>query len=370
MSEKKHFQELQPQTEIKHRILEDYLLIWAKVLQGNNDKLCYIDGFSGEGVYGENIPGSPLIAIKLAGRILGQYKSKLNCVFIEKNHNRAENLRQRLLERGAKENQEFWIKNVGFDEYVHQVVTKTKRPVPLFFFVDPCGWTGFKMKSLGLVLKKRRTEILINFMYNSVQRFLGVDGWWEDVFGLDAAGVDELRSLVKAGDKEREILDAYCRQLKRHTGAKFVFPFQVGMPGAGRTYFYLIHCSNHYLGHKIMKEVMWSKSDHGFRFSAFDPSHGQLDIFEDSLSPEQVLMEKLLDRFAGRSVQFEKLLEQTSESTLCLEKHYRDLLKHLEKENKIDVQRVTSKTKRGLSGKDVIIFPEGLASEQLQLSLF
>jgi hypothetical protein len=40
------------------------------------------------------------------------------------------------------------------------------------------------------------------------------------------------------------------------------------------------------------------------------------------------------------------------------ETHYRTVLKKLENENIISVDRVTSKTKRGLSGDDIIIFPE------------
>ena len=43
---------------------------------------------------------------------------------------------------------------------------------PAFALVDPFGWTGIPWSILGELLKRPSTEILVNFMFEEINRFL------------------------------------------------------------------------------------------------------------------------------------------------------------------------------------------------------
>jgi len=70
----------------------------------------------------------------------------------------------------------------------------------------------------------------------------------------------------------------------------------------------------------------------------------------------------LLNKFSNKKLSFESIIENVcipwDEEPPYIEKNYRDALKKLEQEKIIQIERITSKTPRGLSGKDFIIFPQ------------
>jgi three-Cys-motif partner protein len=88
MSNDDHFQTYREHTQIKHAILKDYLSAWVPILGSWNQKICYIDGFCGPGLYeheGETHDGSPIIALKIGE----DFKDKAE---LEKNRVRSLNL--------------------------------------------------------------------------------------------------------------------------------------------------------------------------------------------------------------------------------------------------------------------------------------
>ena len=70
----------------------------------------------------------------------------------------------------------------------------------------------------------------------------------------------------------------------------------------------------------------------------------------------------MLERFKGETITYNKIQEDVclpwSSEPPYVDQHYRQALKELEKEKKIRVDRLTSKTPRGLSGEDRIVFPQ------------
>ena len=69
----------------------------------------------------------------------------------------------------------------------------------------------------------------------------------------------------------------------------------------------------------------------------------------------------LLERFRGRVLEYAKIQEEVCEPWYSeppyVDKHFREALKELEKENKVMVERITSKTPRGPNEYDRIVFP-------------
>jgi len=125
-----------------------------------------------------------------------------------------------------------------------------------------------------------------------------------------------------------------------------------------QTLYYLIHATNHFHGLKIMKDLMKLQGASG-DFAWLGPKESsyryQQKLFDDTIPS---LKEYLLKKFEGESKTFDEILEETYQDTRFVEKEYRQALKELEKKGRASIIRVTSKTTRGLSGKDKIIFPK------------
>jgi hypothetical protein len=65
--------------------------------------------------------------------------------------------------------------------------------------------------------------------------------------------------------REKLILDGYRKAIREDMSVDYTIPFRVESEEQEKTSHYFIHASNHRLGFKIMKEVMWNygHSEHG-----------------------------------------------------------------------------------------------------------
>lgn len=77
-----------PHTEAKHQILEEYLKAWFPILFRFHDRVVYLDGFAGPGIYAGKEDGSPIIAIRTAlqHRMAERFR-EIVFWFIEKDYN-------------------------------------------------------------------------------------------------------------------------------------------------------------------------------------------------------------------------------------------------------------------------------------------
>jgi hypothetical protein len=83
----------------------------------------------------------------------------------------------------------------------------------------------------------------------------------------------------------------------------------------------------------------------------------QLPLFDDS---QDVLKVRLGQIFAGRDTQYEDLLNEAYPDPrfhMYIEKHFHPALQDMAKEAKVTKIPVTSKTTRGLRGRDRLLFP-------------
>ena len=55
--------EIKPHTIAKHALLKAYLNAWFPILGTSEQRVIFLDGFAGPGVYKDGQPGSPIIAI-------------------------------------------------------------------------------------------------------------------------------------------------------------------------------------------------------------------------------------------------------------------------------------------------------------------
>jgi len=365
-------------TRVKHELLRKYLYAWIIKLGKFHRKILFFDGFAGRGEYidentGEILTvGSPIIALQLADELLQvceqkehpPYFDKFICIAIEKDKENFENL-QRVISREKEKIRfkgkiEIQLINDEFANVVDEVVKEVgERIAPSFFFIDPFGFSGIPFEAVKSILSLPRTEIFFTFMGRDINRFLGLPQVERHLDVLYPT--PEWRDIYKMDDwreRDKALLNLYIKSLHEVAGVKYVWPFRVCMDEKYQTLYYLIHATNHFHGLKIMKDIMYNLCASG-EFAWLGPKESlyryQQKLFDDTIPS---LQGYLLKRFEGEPKTFEEILEETYQDTRFVERQYRQALKELEKERKIKVERVTSKTTRGLGGEDKIIFPK------------
>src|ERR1700688_2133158 len=83
---------MQPHTAAKHLILRKYLDAWFPILAKYNQRIVYLDGFSGPGRYSGGEPGSPIIALEAAITHRANLAGEIVFFFIEEQVDRAAHL--------------------------------------------------------------------------------------------------------------------------------------------------------------------------------------------------------------------------------------------------------------------------------------
>ncbi len=164
------FQQKGPQTVSKHNIFENYLEPWVKIISNQSwvKDAYYVDAFAGTGKYKTGEAGSPIIA----ANILIKYQKptcKLHCVCIERDLERHKILESSLKQFEAKLDVEKY--NSEFLACIDMILKKIGK-LPAFFFIDPEGFSGMDFDKIEAVLNLPHKEVLINFQYNAIQRWL------------------------------------------------------------------------------------------------------------------------------------------------------------------------------------------------------
>lgn len=349
-------------TQIKHRILAAYLRSWVTVLATRHTDLVYVDAFAGRGRYAGGEAGSPLLAIDAALDVMKRTRTppqSFTCHFVEPDAANFTNLASELhsYEPANDPRITYHLHNQRFAVISPSILRQLgQSQLPTFFFVDPFGYEDPTMDLLGQIIRLPRVEVFVTFMYDFANRAMGWHGnaaigsTLDDLFGSH-----DWRSIVRsnASDREDRLINLYRTHLKAR-GAAFAIPFRMSDDRRARTLYYLVHATKHYLGAKIMKESMVAFGTRGQLGYGGETGYHLEPLFRVDA---ENLRNVLLTNLAGQALPFDGVLAQTAElSGACRESDYRTCLKQMEHAGQISVRRVSSKTTRGLGGKDEITF--------------
>jgi len=303
------FDQRKPQIVSKHKIFENYLEPWAKIIANQkwNDAY-YIDAFAGTGKYiktGE--AGSPVIAAQI---LLKCQKSrcKFHCICVEKDSKRYKILKNSIKRFIGKLNIEIY--NGEFLDFIQTILDRIKN-FPAFFFVDPEGFSGMDFETIEAILNLSSKEIFINFQYNAIQRWLKapkVENTITTLFGT---------SNYKKCENEVELIELYKKQL-RQTEA-FVWYFKNKFPNKNRTLYYLIYATKNITGFKIMKHVMFEEASRRY----FEPYlFAEIDF--------KTFQQQIFDKYKRREfVEYNKVLAYVLQETNYLAKDLNTALKNI-----------------------------------------
>jgi hypothetical protein len=121
----------------------------------------------------------------------------------------------------------------------------------VFFFVDPKGWKDIVIETMQPLLKRPRSEFLINFAYNFINRTASMKEWQDAMVRLLGRSVD-LAGLAP-GEREEALVNAYreslthCVPSSRGYRARTAY-VSVLDPLHRRTKYHLIYLTSHPTG--------------------------------------------------------------------------------------------------------------------------
>lgn len=211
---------LQSQSQKKLTILELYLEKWAYILGYSftspikRTPLYYVDLFAGRGEYRQGQPGSPLIALKKLSQVQQSLKEghkknpNFNLIAVEKDVTNFNLLNENI--KKIKTNVRVQTYNMEAIEALN-IIEKKIDDSPSLFFVDPFGVKDIPFRMIERIARIKRSDLIINFMYNFVQRFQNFEKVSDTLREL--FGTDEYKNV--SGDKERGLIHLYRKQLQK-----------------------------------------------------------------------------------------------------------------------------------------------------------
>lgn len=348
--------EYRAHTRVKHTLLQKYLRVWIIKLGAYHRKVLFFDCFAGRGEYkdpktNESIPGSPIIAIRVASDLLDQcekrgrkpYFDEFICTAIEKSKKNFNNLRKlisleeiKLREQGRENKIRIFTYNDEFANVANKILEVGDKIAPSFFFIDPFGFSGVPFEVIKKILSLPRTEIFLTFMTQSINRFLTARNAEGALTGLfSTTEWQEIIGIQDWKEREQRLLNLYIKSLREETDAKHILPFRVCMEKKHTTLYYLIHVTKHFDGLKIMKDVMRNASKSGeLAWLGREELlyEAQKRLFELNL---QELKDYLMDIYRGKCKTFREILLETYEYNRFLIKEYQKALRELQKEGKV-----------------------------------
>ena len=290
-------------SQTKHAILAEYVRQYIYRLTSNalipKVSLSIIDGFSGGGEYisqdGSKVDGSPLLIMKAVRE--ARYKINIGrntprevsvqYGFIDQSENAIKYLKQHVDQR-LQENMidEVDYKQVTyypkpFFEVLPQInhrINAHKGGARAIYMLDQFAYKDAPFpKVRNLLQSNKNSEVIMTFNVDNMVTYLSEAAPNKKAIeniGLDSHIPWDLLTQIKTEDSQRwrSILQRYIANgIKKETGAGFMNLFFVKPQGVNAWGYWLIHLSNHYRAHEVMKTIHW---EHATDFShELEPGH-------------------------------------------------------------------------------------------------
>ncbi len=346
--------EIDPHTLAKHVILRRYLEAWLPIMTRWTGRVVYIDGFAGPGKYKAGEDGSPIIALKAARDHRVKIKAEVVFMFVEKEKDRLDHLVQTVAEIEPTLPKTFrcYCASGSFNEemtkiFVHLEEQK-QQIAPALVFIDPFGFSHTPFQTVRRIMENRRCEVLITFMYEEINRFLGHPDQAKTYDSL--FGTDKWRAVLPIEDadsRRRMIHDIYRDQLEQSACIQFVRSFEM-LNNRNHTDYFLFFGTNELLGLEKMKEAMWKVDPTGtYQFSDYTEAKRTISLFADQPDYDS-LKSMLLTEFRGKDSSVEEIGDFVVARTPFLRTHIkRQILAPMEKAGELSVVKPTYLRRKG-----------------------
>ncbi|NRD62268.1 three-Cys-motif partner protein TcmP [Corallococcus exiguus] len=255
------------QTYLKHRVLTEYLNSWAQKWastarglawppQPNREvRLWYVDCFAGPWqANNQNLEDTSvaigLNALKQAARRWTEFNINLSAIFVEKNPTAFSKLEKFLSTQTepVKTHPLFG----AFGDHV-TTIDRLLGTDPAFLFVDPTGWKGAGMSFIAPLASKPHRDVLINVMFNHINRFKDdprhfLREQMKDFFGVNSGNIPP-----KLG--EDELFAFYREQLRSAAKIPYIADLAIPHSTKDRTWFRLVVGGHHHAAVELFRNV-------------------------------------------------------------------------------------------------------------------
>lgn len=295
---KKFFDELQEHSQIKLRILGDFLVPWAsklgaKVRGRGQSQIWYLDGFAGPGRYKDGSNGSPIVGANRALQVLSKKEGHiLGCINVEKHRSKFRLLQDSLAgfrQRGIP------IHNIhgSFSEEIARITKLIGERSPLLAFVDPFGVAPLDFDLMRPLLSRPgEMDLIMTFNHRAIPR-LRKDH--PDLI-LRAIGSSDMRLLTH---EPAAIIDELKQNLKEVGRFKEVVSYGVRSAKGHAPKYHLLMASRNYEAFELLNDIVFAAEDKlEWDDSSADLQKAFFDLF-DSESERQELVKRILEY--GRS---------------------------------------------------------------------
>jgi three-Cys-motif partner protein len=367
MTIKRELYEGREQTYAKHCILEGYLQKLAFKVGWNGVTLNYIDGFAGpwkskSDTLEDTSPHIALRVLRAAREALsarGRPPLSIRAMFVERGSEESKALEASLVSYSDVETE---VRHVEFEDVVADAVRfghEGSKPF-CFTFIDPCGWTGYGLKVITPLLQVRRSEVLVNFMTNSINEWIDdprpqTAATFEDLFG--STGFRDAWHGLRGIDRQEAIVQRYCQRLREAGGFRHVVSAVILMPGQDRAHYHLVYATRKDEGLRVFREIERATlatqgemrgASMSRRRQQRSGGQQELPFMAQELGTRFLrdLIHRYRDRAvkliashlpAGASVPFDRIAVQAMQIPMVAEQDVRDLLMEMTEDGRIAV---------------------------------
>lgn len=282
---------LDQHSAVKHRIIESYVRDYLATLMAPVNiprlQLTLVDGFSGGGVY-ENeagtgpADGSPTLmlrAVREARLILNQRREKpqelsVDFDFIDSAPDTAKYLKhwiQCRAEEGLIDPADLPRTNVRCGKFLDELprliadVKRRKLGERAIFVLDQYSYDQLPMHAIATILSSMKgAEVILNFNVGSLITFLSDRA--ENRLPMERVGLDayipwaRLKEMKLDSQWRRLLQRDIAHGIRQEAGARYATIFFVRPSSANPWDYWLIHLSNHYRAHDVMKALHWKNA--------------------------------------------------------------------------------------------------------------
>ncbi len=222
------------------------------------------------------------------------------------------------------------------------------------------------IKLINAVIKDWGCDAVFFFNYNRINIGITNPALEKNINALfGKARAESLReNLTNKSPIKREsiIIKNLCQALEAY-GSRYVLPFRFKNAKGNRTSHHLIFVSKDFRGYEIMKDIMARESTSDIEgVPAFEHNPADLISLQMPLplfqpdSPLDDLKIDLLTKFSNQTIKMIKLYEQHCVNTPYIKKNYKEVLRKLFDDGKIQAVSLKGKPPRkGTFGDNILV---------------
>jgi len=280
---------IQQHSVVKHQIIRsyvrDYILTLMSQVTIPKMQLTLVDGFSGGGAYlaedGSGIvDGSPLLmmgAVREARALLNLGRDKprevsVDYEFIDVNQDTVAYLKQRVqaqADLGMVDHADLERTNIyraSFLEQLPRLATAVKQRrmgERVIFVLDQYSYDDLPLPAIARILSSiKGAEVLLTFNVGSLITFIADRAEnKKPMENISLASYIPWQNLpwIKLDRQWRQVLQRHLAAgIRKEAAARFATLFFVRPRGSTPWDYWLIHLSNHYKAHEVMKNLHWA----------------------------------------------------------------------------------------------------------------